>query len=183
LPSRFGARPHRCSKVRRLPRPVFALLRLGTALLLASCVTPIMPDLNATAPVLSNSGSLNQPVSTASPEAQRLFNRGVLQAYAFNEREAVRTFKASLAADPSCAMCAWGVAWALGPNINATDRGDQTDMRRYAALARPHMPRNSGIGHGSTPTYRYARRNDALIANFFSRTARQFLPSQGYVEE
>ena len=48
----------------------------------------------------------------------------VLQAYAFQDREAVRAFKAALAQDPSCAMCAWGVAWQLGPNINDSSRDD-----------------------------------------------------------
>ena len=32
-------------------------------------------------------------------------------------------------------MCSWGVAWQLGPNINAVNRGDMTEARRYAALA------------------------------------------------
>ena len=36
---------------------------------------------------------------------------------------------------PCCAACAWGVAWQLGPNINAVDRGDLTEALRYAQLA------------------------------------------------
>ena len=32
-------------------------------------------------------------------------------------------------------MCAWGVAWQLGPNITSTDRGDGTQALRYADLA------------------------------------------------
>jgi hypothetical protein len=39
-------------------------------------------------------------------------------AYAFNHGEAVRAFRAAQKADPTCAMCYWGEAWALGPNIN-----------------------------------------------------------------
>jgi tetratricopeptide (TPR) repeat protein len=57
------------------------------------------------------------------------------QAYAFNEREAVRSFKAALAQDAQCAACAWGVAWQLGPNINAVERGDLSEALRYARLA------------------------------------------------
>lgn len=44
-------------------------------------------------------------------------------------------FRAALARDPSCAMCAWGVAYALGPNINNPSRGPVQDIRRYVLLA------------------------------------------------
>ncbi len=124
------------------------MLHLATALMLVSCVTPIQPDMGATAPALSNFGTLDIRITTSNPEAQRLFNQGVLQAYAFNEYEAVRAFKAALAVDPMCAMCAWGVAWQLGPNINAPDRGDLTEMRRYAALARRYADRGTARERG-----------------------------------
>jgi tetratricopeptide (TPR) repeat protein len=39
--------------------------------------------------------------------------------YAFNHGEAIRAFRQAAALDPDCAMCSWGVAFALGPNINA----------------------------------------------------------------
>ena len=39
--------------------------------------------------------------------------QGVLQAYTFNETEAARMFKAALAQDPSCVMCALIDALAL----------------------------------------------------------------------
>ena len=55
---------------------------------------------------------------TAKPEAQRLFDQGLRLAYAFNHPEAERSFRAAAALDPSCAMCWWGVALVLGPNIN-----------------------------------------------------------------
>ena len=64
--------------------------------------------------------------------------RGVLQAYAFNEVEAVRMFKAALAQDPRCAMCAWGVAWQLGPNINDTSRARVPQALPYLELALQH---------------------------------------------
>jgi tetratricopeptide (TPR) repeat protein len=63
-------------------------------------------------------GSLTFPVTTADPEAQRWFDQGLRFAFAFNHAEAARAFKAAQAADPTCAMCYWGEAWALGPNIN-----------------------------------------------------------------
>ncbi len=55
---------------------------------------------------------------TATPQAQQLFDQGIRLAYGFNHPEAERSFRAGAAADPSCAMCWWGVALVLGPNIN-----------------------------------------------------------------
>jgi tetratricopeptide (TPR) repeat protein len=70
-------------------------------------------------PALRNDlGTLTIPVTTRSAEAQRYFDQGVRWAYAFNHGEAVRAFRAAQKADPTCAMCYWGEAWALGPNIN-----------------------------------------------------------------
>ena len=101
-----------------------------------ACALPgLQLDLAATAPQLAGYGNAGFAITTGSATAQAHFNQGLRQAYAFNEAEAVRMFKAALAADPNCAMCAWGVAWQLGPNINATERGDMAQALRYADLA------------------------------------------------
>jgi tetratricopeptide (TPR) repeat protein len=71
------------------------------------------------APLLERLGSINLPISPASPEAQRYFDQGLALAYGFNHWEAGRAFRAAQALDPSCAMCFWGEALVLGPNINA----------------------------------------------------------------
>jgi hypothetical protein len=103
---------------------------------LAACaIAPLQPDVGAKAPELEGFGRSDTPVTTRSDMARQLYHAGVLQAYAFNEKEAVRQFKAALAADPTCAMCAWGVAWQLGPNINAQQRGDLTEARQYIDYA------------------------------------------------
>ena len=107
--------------------------------LLAACAMPLQPDLAARAPELSGYGQLQWPVSTSSAAAQKLFVQGVLQAYAFNEVEAVRMFKAALAQDPACAMCAWGVAWQLGPNINNHSRSQEAEALRYVSHALRHV--------------------------------------------
>ena len=70
------------------------------------------------APLYDNLGSYHHAI-TGSAEAQRYFNQGLTLSYAFNHAEAIRSFKQGLAIDPDCAMCSWGVAYALGPNINA----------------------------------------------------------------
>ena len=95
-------------------------------------------DLTAQAPQLNGFGAPALQTASSSAAARELFSQGVLQAYAFNEQEAVRQFKAALAQDPRCAMCAWGVAWQLGPNINAPERDDLAEARRYIALAQQH---------------------------------------------
>lgn len=63
-------------------------------------------------------GSHGRKVSTASAEAQKWFDRGLVWCYAFNHEEAVRCFREASAADERCAMAYWGVAYALGPNYN-----------------------------------------------------------------
>jgi len=68
--------------------------------------------------LISGLGLLHHPVSTANPEAQRFFNQGLALVFAFNHDEAVRSFKRAAELDPKLAMAHWGVALALGPNIN-----------------------------------------------------------------
>src|SRR5712692_6206175 len=63
-------------------------------------------------------GSLHHPTSTKNPEAQAFFDQGFRMIYGFNHEEAVRSFKRAAEIDPNMAMAWWGVAYALGPNIN-----------------------------------------------------------------
>lgn len=119
-------------------RPVLQRLGLWSAQLcfLAACTTATFQlDRSATAPHLEGFGHVQMATSVRSPAALALFEQGMAQAYAFNEVEAVRAFKAALAQDPHCAPCAWGVAYQLGPNINNTDRGDLKEALAYVDLA------------------------------------------------
>ena len=63
-------------------------------------------------------GSLHHPVSTRSREAQAYFDQGLKLVFAFDHEAAVQSFAQAAALDPSLAMAHWGVALALGPNIN-----------------------------------------------------------------
>ena len=63
-------------------------------------------------------GVLGWPGASPDPRAQAYFDQGYRFAYAFNHGEAVRSFRAAQRIDPDCALCLWGEAWALGPNIN-----------------------------------------------------------------
>src|SRR5688500_7415427 len=87
-------------------------------LLLAGCSRQPDPVTAAAVPLYGNVGNLHHEI-TSSPEAQRYFNQGLALSYAFNHAEAIRSFKHATALDPDCGMCYWGVAFALGPNINA----------------------------------------------------------------
>jgi tetratricopeptide (TPR) repeat protein len=69
-------------------------------------------------PLWGNLGSLTWKITTKSDTAQNYFNQGLRLTYAFNHREARRSFRAAEAADPGCGMCYWGEALVLGPNIN-----------------------------------------------------------------
>ncbi|HEY8198110.1 MAG TPA: hypothetical protein VIG04_14120 [Gemmatimonadales bacterium] len=72
----------------------------------------------AATPLYDNLGTLEHPVTTSSKTAQQYFNQGLRLVYGFNHDEAVKSFKEGLKHDSTCAMCYWGVAYALGPNIN-----------------------------------------------------------------
>ena len=74
-------------------------------------------------------GNLHHPVSTQSPEAQRFFNQGLTMIFGFNHGEAVRSYRRAAELDPGMAMAYWGIAVALGPNINA---GMDPDAHKHA---------------------------------------------------
>lgn len=69
--------------------------------------------------LFDNLGSHHHPISTTSETAQRYFDQGLRLVYAFNHEEAVRSFEEAARQDPNAAMPYWGIALALGPNINA----------------------------------------------------------------
>jgi tetratricopeptide (TPR) repeat protein len=63
-------------------------------------------------------GTFRVEITTASPEAQLWFNRGLVLCYAFNHQEAYECFSIALKADPGCAIAYWGKAFVLGCNYN-----------------------------------------------------------------
>ncbi|HSF67456.1 MAG TPA: hypothetical protein VLA67_08495 [Nitrospiraceae bacterium] len=69
--------------------------------------------------LFDNLGSLHHPITTSSERAQRYFDQGLRLVYAFNHEEAIRSFEAAAQEDPQAAMPYWGIALALGPNINS----------------------------------------------------------------
>lgn len=74
-----------------------------------SAPIPLYPDL-AGSPIT---------LTTTSVPARHYFSQGLMMSYGFNHAGAVRSFREAARRDPRCALCWWGVAVALGPNINA----------------------------------------------------------------
>lgn len=87
-------------------------------------------------------------VSTANDRAQAYFDQGLMLSYGFNHAGAVRSFREAQRLDPDCAMCWWGEAVALGPNINAP----MDDRDRDAALAA--LDRAMALRERATPVER-----------------------------
>lgn len=123
-------------------------------------LSPIVQAAQAAAPVVTQTprsprfeglGPLTYKITTASPDAQAFFDQGLKLFYAFNPGEAVASFRAAADADPTCAMCAWGEALTLGPNLN----GRMQPENNPAALAA--AARAKELGAGATP------REQALI--------------------
>ena len=93
----------------------------------------------AGAPLFDGMGKHHHPITTSDPDAQRYFDQGLVIDFAFNHAESARSFRAAQTLDPQCAMCYWGEALALGPNINVTSNGkvvmsDEERKTAYAAI-------------------------------------------------
>jgi tetratricopeptide (TPR) repeat protein len=85
---------------------------------------PAMPSVYAGqadkpgAPVFKGLGGHRHRISTKTARSQMFFDQGVNLMFGFNHAEAIRSFREAARLDPDCAICWWGVAVALGPNIN-----------------------------------------------------------------
>lgn len=113
------------------------LLMVSTQLFLAGCAHTVgepkesMAPGDATAqlvakagaPLFEGMGNHHHKITTNDTGAQRYFDQGLIIDFAFNHAESARSFRAAQTLDPDCAMCYWGEALALGPNINVTSNG------------------------------------------------------------
>jgi tetratricopeptide (TPR) repeat protein len=95
--------------------PAFAVV-----LLLAGCRAPEPQQAVESPPpaLFETFGDLHRHIGSDVPGAQRYFDQGLRLAYGFNHDAAGRAFAEAARLDPACAMCAWGQALVLGPNIN-----------------------------------------------------------------
>ncbi len=84
-------------------------------------------------PLWADLGTFDIPITTSSKKAQAYFNQGMRIANDFNHIEALRSFRWAQQLDPDCAMCYWGEALVLGPNINAPMDAEAAPLA-YAAV-------------------------------------------------
>jgi tetratricopeptide (TPR) repeat protein len=85
-------------------------------------------------------GALHHAIATKSADAQRFFDQGLTYVYGFNHDEAIRSFRRAAELDPASPMPHWGVALALGPNINLDvdpdrEKAAYDEAQRAKALA------------------------------------------------
>ncbi|WP_176736945.1 tetratricopeptide repeat protein [Oligoflexus tunisiensis] len=109
--------------------PVLLCMSLGSSFAPLQAQGPAQEKPQA--PIFSNLGTWQHPISTSSKEAQKFFNQALILAFGFNHAEAERSFLAAAFYDPNCAICYWGAAWVLGPNINA-GMDDEVVPRAYS---------------------------------------------------
>ncbi|MFL6949298.1 MAG: tetratricopeptide repeat protein [Xanthobacteraceae bacterium] len=90
-------------------------------------------------PLWGGLGSITYKITTGNERAQAYFDQGLRLAYAFNHGEAQRAFRTAQKLDPDCAMCFWGEALVLGPNINLPMQEDAV-APAYAAAQKAKAP-------------------------------------------
>ena len=83
--------------------------------------------------LLGSLGEKTHPISTQISKAQDYFDKGMALAFGFNHAEAAKAFTKATDLDPNCAICYWGLAYVLGPNINAP-MDDSVVPTAYAAV-------------------------------------------------
>ena len=71
-----------------------------------------------TAQIMPGYGTGGFTITTKVPRAQAFFDNGMQLAHAFAHKAAIAAMAEAVRADPGCAMCLWGQAWASGPTIN-----------------------------------------------------------------
>ncbi|HYL23079.1 MAG TPA: hypothetical protein VEV21_01670, partial [Burkholderiales bacterium] len=115
------------------------------------------PGASGDQPLIPGLGARSFKITTSSATAQRYFDQGLRLAWNFNHAEAQRAFQTAQRHDPQCAMCYWGEAYVLGPNINVPmDPKTSPPAVAAAAKAKSLAPR-------ATP------REQALIAAIGAR--------------
>jgi len=95
------------------------------------------------APLLTNIGEYQVPVTTKSPYAQKFFDQGIIMANNFNHAEAERSFREAVRLDPDFAMGYWGIAYVLGPNFNSTSNMGAVEEIRNAVAEAVRLSKNA----------------------------------------
>ncbi len=119
-------------------------------------------------PLYENLGTLHHAITTKSPLAQKYFDQGLRLTYGFNHAEAIKSFEEGIRHDSTCAMCYWGVAYALGPNIN---------LPMDTSAARPaHHAAHMALKYSSSATPKERAYIEALAARYSPEPAANRAP-------
>src|SRR5262249_48005591 len=100
-----------------------------------SMAPPAASDATKPVPLFTDLGTFHRPISSKNAMTQKYFDQGMRLLYGFNHDEAERAFREAARLDPACAVCWWGVALVLGPNINLPIDPDR-NTRGVGAVAR-----------------------------------------------
>lgn len=92
------------------------------------------------APLFDQLGNNHFAITTSNEWSQKFFDQGLTLTYGLNHAEAMRSFKEAARLDEECAMCYWGMAYVLGPNINAAmDSSLVVEANGYIAQAKQYL--------------------------------------------
>ena len=108
-------------------------------------------DAHATAPadpaprttLLGNLGSYHRDIKTTNADAQKFFDEGLTLLYGFNHEESFKSFEIAAAKDAAAPMPHWGMALALGTNINDVAPAERL-KQGYAHLAEAENRKAAG---------------------------------------
>ncbi|MES2857916.1 MAG: hypothetical protein V4704_01900 [Pseudomonadota bacterium] len=133
-------------------RPFVLTLIIATV---AACTSPtsrqqVDPARASAVPLFETFGDLHRDIGSPVAAAQRYFDQGLRMSYGFNHEAAGRAFAEAARLDPACAMCTWGQAMVLGPNINlpmdpALAKRANELSKRAAALSASARPADRGL--------------------------------------
>ena len=123
----------------------------------------VMPDLD------DGRGRGHSPNGRGRGRAAALFRQGLLLRYGFNAVEARRNFAAAASEEWDCAMCAWGVAASLMPDVN---NWRTTPATREAGRAASRVAARIAARKGPTLMRAKERGLVRAVAAFFSQPSR-----------
>jgi tetratricopeptide (TPR) repeat protein len=147
---------------------LWAIGALACAWLLSAAAHDAAPASTPASKVALDSGlgPLHHPVSTRSRQAQAYFDQGLKLIFAFNHEAAIQSFERAAQVDPNLAMAYWGIALALGPNINhpmdaPAHKAAYAALQKAVALA----PKASGADQAyiDALSKRYSANTDADV--------------------
>jgi hypothetical protein len=125
---------------------------------LAALAQPAAPDASRPAAVVHHEVSSNAA-------AQRAFDRGLLDYYAYNPEAANHEFYTAADLDPKMAMAWWGIALSNAPNLNVPATGDRNDQAQYSIMQAKVLEANASAEDRLFIDAAVARFNDTTKAS------------------